>query len=799
MVDFSVGTKFGTIDLLNFLTPLSMRLLIALRKLYRDGLYTMTSLFSLIILISSCSFILVYVANELLYDSHHQNRSRIYRISSEWNSPTSTDQMAITNGQVGEYLQGAYSLINRSARVSLIGKNPGLKWKDQQFDTKDFYRSEPSVLDVFTFKMINGPGGQAALSKPGDLMINESYALKMFGTIDCLGERIQTDGETLQIAGVYEDFPQNVDLNINGLIYQSFDQRSYEQFAFYTYVLLNEGATEEQLEHALAETSARLFGDNPKYDQDIRLKAASLKGLHFVNDIKVDNPKGNLTNVRLMMLAGLLLIIIVTVNLTNLNMIRSLEGLKKIALQRIMGATRSVIILNFMLELLIIWVVAVIGSVFLLDLGKGSFTALTGIELTSVHFVYIGLFYLSTLLMCLLSGMLGIFYILSARPAQGLRKFYNPSLPGDVIRKGLVTFQFVVASVLATTFTVLLLQQAFIYQKDLGYNPEGLMLLRVSDQTLQRVPIVNELEKHLGEGHIAAFWQPQMGTDELMFSSIKLISEHGESQEVVSNDMIIDQNYFEVLGIRKMMEQIPPERSSQPMAYLNQTLIDQITYDGRVAKFEYQWGTGGEVAGVVTDFHYQSMHSTIQPLVMVVNPDISSTWNGLYIRTRVDQMPLIRKIVEDQFSEEVIDLIPVDQKLEAYYSREKSVLLLLGGFMVIGLVLAAMGIYTVLAYLFRYRMFEIAMRKIMGADFRSLLVLFGKEFVSVAAFTFCLALPIAILAKDQILSAFAYRVDLHWAVHLVPIGLLLSGMFIVVLSVARRASRLNPSLILHNE
>ncbi|WP_421896046.1 ABC transporter permease [Marinoscillum sp.] len=775
-----------------------MRLFISLRKLYRDRLYTLTSLFSLIILISSCSFILIYVANELLYDDHHQNHSRIYRISSVWNSPTSTDQMAITNGQVGEYLESNYSLVSRSARVSLIGKNPGFMWREQQLETKDFYRSEPSVLDIFTFKMINGSVGQA-LSKPGDLMINESYALKMFGTTDCLGERIETDGEALRITGVYEDFPQNVDLNINGLMYQSFDQRSYDQFAFYTYVLLQEDATETELEGALAETSIQLFGDNPKYDEDIRLKAESLNGLHFINDIKVDNPKGSLTNVKLMILAGLLLIIIVTVNLTNLNMVKSLEGLKKIALHRIMGASRRVIIMNFMLELLIIWVLAVIGSVFLLDLGEGSFTSMTGIVLAPVHFIYIAMFYLGTLFLCLFSGMIGIFYILSARPAQGLRKFYNPALPGDVIRKGLVTFQFVVASVLVTTFTVLLLQQAFINKKDLGYNPEGLMLLRVNDQTKQRMFIINELEQYLGTGRVAAFWQPQMGKDELMFSSIKLISEEGESQEVVSNDMIIDENYFEVLGIHKKKEELPSELSSQPMAYLNQTLIDQIAYDGRVAKFEYQWGTGGVVAGVVTDFHYQSMHSRIQPLVMVVDPEISNTWNGLYIRTRMDQMPRIRRILQDQFAEDVIDLMPVDQKLEAYYSREQNVLLLLGSFMVMGLVLAALGIYTVLAYLFRYRMFEIAMRKIMGADFRSLVVLFGREFVSVAVFTLLLALPIAMLTKDQLLAAFAYQVDLHWTIHLIPIGLLLAGMFTVVLFVALRAARLNPSWILHNE
>ncbi len=743
------------------------------------------------------SFMLVFSWNELSYDRYHENRDRIFRLSSVWMSEDTHDEMSITSGSVGDYLKTNYPFIEETARIAKFDGNPALDRAGKTFQNEDFYYVDPSIMEVFTFRFVAGSREQA-LQNPGDLAINTSWAIRLFGTTDCVGRPVRSDGQILQVSAVFEDLPQNVDQPINGMMYPSFPEDTHEMFGFSTYVLLKDGTPSSSLAAALKIAEDDLYG---KMRTQIELRAQALAGLHFVSGIKVDNPKGSLLLTRLILFAGLLVFLLVMVNTTNLNVIRSLDRMKRAAIHRILGARKGTLIKDFVLELVMLWVGAVFVSLTLIEYFRDAFKSLTGVMFTGNYELITYLFFLVTLFVLVMSGVYSMWYTLQSRPSDALRKFIRVGMPGAKIRKYLVGIQVTLSCVMIATLFVLMAQQQYLLNKDLGFQPEGVFTIRIDEESGARTAITNELQAIAPAGSTTFLWRLITDNSEMAFQTYGFTSVDGAQQDIVASDIDVDPSYFDVVGIRVFSGVHPREitESQGKVAYLNQTLAQKLKPQLEGLKFNFQWQDGGLVKGVVNDFHFQSLHNQIEPLVLVISPDIATRWNLAYVRADAEKIADIERELLRQFPDDIIETGYLNEKLMRAYDQERTTIKMLGAFMLMGVFLAIVGLFGVLSYVLRYKLFEIGIRRVLGARIRHLLGIFGREFSLVTILALGVSLPLSFYIKDRIFESYAYIVDLSTLWYVLPTALILLLMFSVFWLVARRADKADLTSILRQE
>lgn len=767
---------------------------IVFRKLLRDKLYLVISFLSLIILMVVGAYIITFSVNELSYDRFHDNHDRIYRITTVWESEKVSDQMAITNGNTAIHLQDSYSFIESATRILRVNENPTVIYKENQFQTKDFYRADPSILHVFTFHFISG-NKDNALDNPNDVIISESWARRIFGHIDCIDEVLETKDGALKVTGVFEDLPQNTDLHISGVINGNFGSEISSQFAFNTYVLLGSGATKFELDGALQESSKQVFSNNL---ENIVLSAQHLPELHFITDIKMDNPKGNLLLIQITLFAGLLLYLIINSNLANLNFVKILEQLKKISVHKVLGASKWHLLKVYLVELAVVWFGSFLLSIFIISATMTQFSSFTDIHITTDYMILIGLFCLFILLSFLVSCGYLMFSSLKTKASLGMRKLVAVNLPGSSIRKYLVGFQMVLSSVMLAVVLLLIAQHNYSLTKDLGFKSDSIFQLKLNEESTNRIVLNNKIAQIVGNDNFTVFWKAPMQDDDLPFSTLQFMGNDLEKQSLVVSDFTVAPNYIDLMEI-KLLSGDSKDNLNEPYAYVNQSLKNYLELDTDQLTFELPWGTKGKVKGVVADFHYQSLHNKIQPLIMIIDPEIENIWNGMLINASASQFVEISELISSEFSNDVLESGWLNDDLVGAYEKEIIAIRLTGIFLIIGVLITILGLFVFLVYILKSKTFEISVRKMLGAGFRDFLMFFGKEFGLIVVGSIVFSSWIIFQMKISILERYAYAIDLSELWILLPIVIVMVVIFSIFVMIANRANRINLALSLRND
>jgi putative ABC transport system permease protein len=802
-------------------------LITTFRNLIRDKYYSAINILGLAVGLTIAIFIILYVFDEITYDQVHLLHERIYRLESDFTINNKNDKFAITQVPLGPTLKDEYPEIAEFARCINIGTQY-YRYGDKEFTEDSIFFADSTFFKIFTHRFLYGDP-EHALNRPNTMVVTKSFADRYFGSDNPLGQTIRTiTGEVFEISGVIENLPDNLHLKFNGLMSAAtiaervgvdrFNDRSSSSFwnvNVYTYILLAEGSNIQ----SVIDKSPQFYDKYMKEVGDqihasFNLMATPLDEIHLKNpknpDLGYDLPTGNKSYIYIFSFAALLILIIASINYMNMSTARSMRRSKEVGLRKVTGANRSLLVWQFLGESILITVFSYILSVLLVYLMLPVFNDLTG---KGLHFNFsktpelIGISFIIAILVGLLSGTYPAFFLSSFNPVAVLKGITETLGGKGIFRKVLVVLQFTISVFMIIGTLTISKQLRYMRTTDLGFDKDNLMVMVVRDSTLRKSmdSFREELMKNPDiKGTALSTSDPgqQMG-----IQVMRMEGDSGELNDKAFNNYFVDYDYIDLLGINMKLGRNYSRDMGTDVTkgfIINETAARDLGWGDDALGKRFQFGINldgtaardGEVIGVVSDYHYKSLHNKIDPLVLLL-PDNLSFLPFLNIKTTGKNTDEVIKYI-NQKREEFGDLYPFDYKfitenLDEYYKSEIMIGKIFKYFTIITIFIAALGLLGLSAFMAQQKTHEIGIRKVVGSSEMKVVYRFVREFSIWVIIANVIAWPIAYFAIKRWLQYFQYRIDITIWIFL--FALLLSWAIAILTTAWQsiRAASANPA------
>ena len=578
----------------------------------------------------------------------------------------------------------------------------------------------------------------------------------------------------------------------------------------YTYLLLEENARAKDLEAKLPAFADRHMGelmDELKMHYTFSLQP--LKSIYLRSDLRYEiGATGNVTYLRIFSLVGLFILLLACINYMNLATARSSERSHEIGIRKIMGAPRSQLIIQFLGESILLAFFAFVMSLMLIELSKPLFYRLTDyptLQLFSKQ--NITLLLGATLFAGLFSGFYPAMIITANRILPALRGATSSSRYSGRIRKGLVVIQFCISVGMITAVLAVQAQMNFIRSKDLGFNQENLMLLRVNgiDEVRDRFPGFRaELTKEAGIKSITTSNSSIIGG--LENGIVETVNKNGKPVSSSIYRLRVGYDYLDVhqiqlLAGRSFSPDFPADTLSSFL--INEAAISSFGWkspEEAIGKPIYWNDTEGRIIGVTKNFHFNSLHHQVEPLMFFFRPN---RFSQITLRTEgispAEAVNRVERVWKAHFSNALFDYSFYDQRLVSQYQSDARFAVLFRWFSWLSLLIACLGLLGLAAFSAEKRAKEISVRKVLGASVTQLLVLLNRDFLRLVLLAITLATPLAWYGMNKWLNNFAYRIPFQWWMVVLAGGLAILIAVAAVSMQSIRTALCNPVDSLRNE
>lgn len=744
----------------------------------RTKSFSIINLAGLTIGITTFIAIALYVADEFSYDAFHQKKDRIYRAIITASFDGQTHRWAAVPNQVAPTAAREIPEIEKAVRLfhHNFGDIAFITTTREKFSEQNLFYTDPEFFEVFDITFVAG-SVKNALDRPGTVILSETAAKKYFGEEDPIGQTITVDNRiNLEVTGVYADFPSNSFLQcqlIASFTSHTFgqpDQLSWGNASFDTFFLLQPQTTQQVAEQKIAQMLSRSISEQERWFSiqlqrltDIRLYSGDLNALFDRREY------GDIEQVRILAALAIIILVIASVNYMNLTTAQSQKRNKEVGISKTLGATHTQLKGKFYFEasVFVFFALSISALLFSFFL-RSPFNSLTGKNI-SLYFLaspwfwsaFIGLW----LLLTFLSGFYPAMYLSSFSPKAVLQR--SPTTGGQTsLRKALVVVQFSASVILIISSIVFYKQMSYVRNKKLGYQPEQVIAIMTSGTRDQNLisSLKTEIESLAGVKSVCRSQSyPGIGT-----SGYSIIRPGDTGRGASIATARATNEVLDVLGIKLLAgKTLPAHKDSKDTTtqiVINKSTADylQWTPEEAVGKSVVIFnGQPSEIAGVVEDFHYNSLHQQIGLYCFNNNEDNAY----IYLLVKVESSNIsammsqleqtFRKIIPASFEYAFID----QQMAKLYQSEEKlsQVVLLAAG---IAIFIACLGLYALAAYTVDQRIKEIGIRKVLGASVPHLVTLVSKDFMLLIGFAFLLGMPLAYYLMERWLQGFAYRTNI---------------------------------------
>ncbi len=794
------------------------------RNAARDKFFTILNLLGLAVGITASILIFIYIRDQLTYDRHHEHYDRIYRLESDFFINEKQDLFAVTQLPMAPTLKDEYPEVEEYARI-LPQQDLYFERDEDTFKEDSLAFADSTIFKVFTIPFVTGDPA-TALVEPFTMVISETMARKYFGTWDVVGRSMKAlDGSNYTITGVFRDLPDNVHQRFNGLLSSAtveerigserFNDRravSFWNVGVYSYILMAENTTPEMVLSKFPEFYDKYMaqlGDQLKASFNLRI--TPLAEIHFQKDeLQYDQPRGSMNYVYIMGIIGVLLVVIASINYTNLTTARATRRGKEIGIRKVGGATRKLLRLQFLGESVIMALVAGLLAAFITIAVLPLFNDLTSsvfnwrLLLQPPVFLFIlGI----SLITGFLSGMYPSIYLASFNPVRMLKGNGVNSSDRGWLRRGLVIVQFLVSAVMVIGSIIIALQLRYIQHKDLGFDDEKIILVTLNDTAVFNNvnAFREEIERHPAiEETALSFTAPGR-----FFGKNAMTAEdkNGEMQEKVFNNIITNYEYLDAMGMemaegRFYSREFGSDETNSVV--VNEALVREMQWGDKAIGKKFIVGVNieganipeAEIIGVVKDFHYGSLHNPIQPLVFICRGD-APFLRILHVRVNNNQMQEALEWIKEKraaFNPSFpFQYSYLSDELDALYEEEQVVFTLVISFTVLIIFIAALGLLGLSAFMTVKRTHETGIRRVMGASQNQILFLFLMQFSKWVIISNVIAWPVSYFVINPWLQNFAYRIDFPFWTFILSLLLSITIAVITVSWQSVKASRMNPA------
>jgi len=804
---------------------------IAWRNLLKYKIISFINLFGLVVGLTCCLLITTYILNEMSYDRYNTNAENIYRVTRSFNNAEGVVSLnlATISPPFGYYFPTDFPEIKKMTRLLDAGTTP-FRYNDKILNEGKVFFADEKLFDVFSIKVVKG-NPKTALEDPFTVMMSEEAAKKYFSTEDPMNKVLKVNNQfDVKVEGIFKSFPANSHLHpeilisfntlLNPDVYGAENLRTnWGNNSFYTYLLLPEGCdTKKMIEQFPAFVDRRM--DRNEYGGNLPSKFTKL-GLQKLTEIHLYShtdseaeENGDIQRVYIFSAIAFFILLIACINYMNLSSARSALRAKEIGIRKVIGAGKKELIYQFLSESVILsWIAMLLASIFVF-FALPWLNKISGQQLTLsvlINWRILLPICLTPFVVGIVSGIYPALFLSSFQPVETLKGIFRTGGGGILFRKGLVIAQFAISIVLIIT-TVLVFQQLhYMQETSLGFDKEHLLILPYYNAIDTRYDSFrNDLLQNKDIKDVTRSSRIPSGR---LLDAMGASTQAGDSMVPVTADIkfvAADYDFIPVYGIHMVAgRNFSRSRVTDTSIFiLNEAAVKAIGWkspEDAVGKdFKYA-SVKGHVIGVVGDFHFESLHQKIIPLV-IINPAAlpsQSFYNFLTVKVHGRNMASVLGSIEKNwrqyFPEIPYQYTFLDEKFAQLYLSEQRQATIFTVFSCIAIFIACLGLFGLSAFSITQRVKEIGVRKVLGASISSIVTLLAKDFLKLVLIAALIAFPVAWFAMSRWLQDFAYRIAIHWWVFIVA-GLL--ALFIAVLTVsfqAIKAAIANPVKSLRTE
>lgn len=739
------------------------------RNLSRSKTHSFINIGGLAVGIASCLMISLYINDELSHDRYHDHADRIQRV-------VTTHWAKMPAALAPELMATSPHLVEQAVRLWPLFSPAKMRHAEVVFVETGVVFADSSVFSVFTWPLIAGNPAKALANK-NSIVLTQSMANKYFGTKDPMGAQLKFWGNDLTVTGVMVDVPHNSHLRFDFLI--SFStlhlvmgdnlDENWGMPTFYTYVLPKAGVDVDQLKSSIQ----HLF--KAKYsDPSVTLTLQPLPSIHLHSNLEAEfKPGGNISYLYVLGTAALFILLLASINFTNLTTARATTRTKEIGMRKVLGAIKSQLVEQFFGEAVITCVIALLISIVLISLAMPAFNQFTGkaIQLNEAltpQFMVSG--FLLMLLIGFCAGSYPALFLARLKPISSLKSSGVPGASNLLVRKGLIVFQFVVSTFFLTSMIVMLLQYDYLQRKNLGFDKEQVIVLDGDGFPQLR----SELRSIAGVEQVSGV--PQVLPGLLPMSPFRAEGVVTDSTNQMTHYGVTP-GFIETMGIKMIAGKSFAENSKkdeEEAFILNESGVRELGWSPHEAigkSFSMyvppidggsEMWRQGYITGVVQDFHHEALYKKVKPIVLYPSYDMNLTL--VRIQANPTVISSIQKVWAKVNPDAPFNYYFLDDRIRQQYESEAKLGALVTAATGIAIIIACLGLLGLVSFLANQRTKEIGIRKVMGASSAQVIALLSSDFIKMVGLAVILSLPIAYYALNIWLSNFAYHIELSWII-----------------------------------
>jgi putative ABC transport system permease protein len=813
-------------------------LIISLRNLMKRRSYSIVNVLGLATGMAICLLIVVFIMGELNYDTFVPNHDRIYRVVVDRKYPERTSSYATIPQSYAAAIQQEFPEVEAATRVFEFTGGTGfsLKYEDKIFESQQGYLVDSNFFNIFPHPFIAGDAA-TALSDANSIVITESTARTFFNDpLAAVGKQMtlaEGNNDLVEITGVIQDWPEHSHMKFGilttttGLAFAR--EANFVNFAAHTYLKLHPQASAAVIEKKfptviskyavtnIEQTFGISFTEFQKGGNGYRYYLQQLPNIYLDSHLEGElRPNGSRQAIMIFSIIALAIFVIACINFINLSTARSAERAKEVGLRKTFGSNKQSLIKQFLIESLMLSMASIFIALGIALLLLPAFSQITNRPLHYSNILQptiLFLLFVAAVLTGLLAGIYPAFVLSAFRPIEVLKGRFKSTTAGLQLRNGLVVFQFAISVILIVCTIVVNQQMQYMTSNKLGFNQDEVLLIERTDQLGDKSDAWrNELAKISGVKAVT------LSTSLPGVANFFGVSwQRPESREpMTGRGMMADDAYAETLGLQLVagryfskqfatdsLAVIINERAVKELG-LKEPIIGSELVSGEeifngVTGQQYRY----KVIGVVKDFHYQTLHEPVNPLVInnLNRFNNQGFMGGIKISgTKIPEtIAAIEKVWKQFVPEKTIRYRFLDKVIEQQYQAELTTKRLFTLFSILAIFIACIGLFGLATYATQQRTREIGIRKVLGASISGIASMLSKDFLKLVGISIVLAFPVAWFIMHAWLQDFNYRIAIQPWVFLSAATASLLIAIVTISFQTLKAALGNPSKTLRTE
>lgn len=796
---------------------------ITFRNLANQKFYTALNIVGLSIGIASCVLILLYVYNELSYDTFNEKGDRIYRVG--LNGKIADQEIFTTNTCPPLAFTAVLEFpeVENATRIFPYWGQQIIRYGETAIVEEKVYFADSTFFDIFSYKFLEG-NPATALTEPNTVVLPEDMARKYFGDEPAMGKTLLLGSEKVptKVIGILEKLPANSHFQFSMLrsmiTYENSRSEHWLNNNLITYLLLHKDASIASLNEKLQALVIERVGPELQQFLGVSMETYAQQGnkfgyflqplldIHLHSNLQDElEPNGDITYVYIFAAIAFFIILLACINFMNLATARSANRAKEVGIRKTLGSLRSSLMRQFLTESVILSLIATVLALAAALLLLRPFNNVAGKEISMELFTK-PWFLLSLLGLMLVVGVIAgsypAFYLSSFKPVEVLKGKLKAGMKSSGIRNVLVVFQFFISITLIICTLLVYEQLDYTRNKNLGFDKENVVVI--------------EGTWHMSEGEQNTFKQELLGQTQVVNASISnnvppgvnnttIYRKKGTEEDILISTYYVDYEHLstmqmELMEGRNFSREFPTDTAA---VILNEAAVREFGFDNPLNEMIQYFGNGRtqefKVVGVIKDFNYETLRNDIRPLALFLTKQGGNMAVRIAPGNVASTLTDLENIWENYAPGEPFQYRFLDESYDALFRGEQRLGKVFSIFTGLAILVACLGLLGLAAFMAEQRTKEIGIRKVLGASVSSVMLLLSKDFTKLVIIAFVLSIPAAYFIMDKWLEGFAFRIAIGPGIFVLA-GL--SALFIAWLTVSwqsAKAASANPVHSLRSE